>query len=242
MSKKDPKIHIASQDEVAKYGKGPEQPETSSQSERAGEQAGGEGQASTPPEAEQKVSLEQAQAEAQQWKDRFLRAKADYQNLVRRSAKECSEAVRFANADFARSMLAILDDFERTFEAAKTAESIDGVVEGLRIIYEHFLKLLKQHGIEPIEAEHKPFDPFEHEAIAEQVSADQPAGAVLEVKQRGYRMHERVLRPARVVVSAGPAEEQRPAQGAAEADERSEDRPDQTPKPCQADESNQESS
>jgi len=190
MSKKKPKIEIASEEEVAQYA----QPAESSEVEKAGEE-----QEAVP----QTDTVKDVEAEIAQWKEKFLRAKADYQNLLNRSAKERGEAVRFANADFARSLLTIIDDFERTFEAAKTAESVTAVVEGLRIVYDHLLKLLRDHGVELIEAQNRKFDPFEHEAMAQQPSDECPAGMVLSVQRRGYRMHERVLRPAGVIVSGG---------------------------------------
>ncbi|HUW83526.1 MAG TPA: nucleotide exchange factor GrpE [Phycisphaerae bacterium] len=190
MSKKKPRIEIASEEEVTQYAR----PAESSKVEQAGE----EQEASSQTDA-----VKDAEAQISQWKEKLLRTKADYQNLLNRSAKERREAVRFANADFARSLLTVIDDFERTFEAAKTAESVGAVVEGLRIVYDHLLKLLRDHGVEPIEAEDRKFDPFEHEAMAQQPSDECPAGMVLSVQRRGYRMHERVLRPAGVIVSAG---------------------------------------
>jgi len=208
MSKKKPKIEIASEDEIAQYT----ETSNSSEAEQAGDTQEGPAQADAAKEAEAQIT---------QWKDKFLRAKADYQNLLNRSARERVEATRFANADFARSLLTVLDDFERTFEAAKTAESIGAVVEGLRIVYDHLLKLLRDHGVEPIEAENRKFDPFEHEAMAQQSSDECPAGTVLSVHRRGYRMHERVLRPAGVIVSAGDGSEQ--PQGDAESTSESEE-------------------
>jgi molecular chaperone GrpE len=194
MSKKKPKIEIASEEDVAQYAR----PAESNEAEQAGEEQKG----GAPTDV-----IKEAEAQIAEWKDKFLRAKADYQNLLNRSSKERIEATRFANADLARSLLTILDDFERTFEAARTAESIGAVVEGVRIVYDHLLKLLRDHGVEPIEAENQKFNPFEHEAMAQQPSDECPAGMVLSVQRRGYRMHERVLRPAGVIVSAGDGSE-----------------------------------
>ena len=204
MSKKKPKIHVADEKEIGKYGKSGESAREGAPAVEDAETAD-QGDQSAATEA---ASAEQPRAELEQWKDKLLRAKADYRNLAARSEKDKNEAIRFANADFARSLLTILDDFERTFEAGKCAESAEPVIDGLRIIYDHFMKLLKDHGVEPIEAEGKTFDPFEHEALGQEPSEEHPAGAVAVVRQRGYRMHERVLRPARVVVSSGSAAEQ----------------------------------
>jgi molecular chaperone GrpE len=213
MSKKKPKIHVADEAETDKYGKSADSPEDA----EAGK--GSETGASAAEEETAEPSIEQLQTEVEQWKDKFLRAKADYRNFSKRSEKERNESMRFANADFARSLLTILDDFERTFDASESTESAESVAKGLRIIYDHFLKLLRDRGVEPIEAEAKVFDPFEHEAVGQESSDECPAGTVMKVQQRGYRMHERVLRPARVVVSSGPAGSEAEQQRGKEVDE-----------------------
>lgn len=157
----------------------------------------------TPAEPEDELgTLRRELAELQ---DKYLRLLAENQNQQKRAQREKQEAVRYAEAEFARNLLIILDDLERTQESARTAQDVPAVAEGVRIVYEHFLKLLKDHGIEQIEAEGRAFDPSEHEALLQQPSTEQPAGTVLQELARGYRMHERVLRPARVIVSGGPA-------------------------------------
>jgi molecular chaperone GrpE len=139
--------------------------------------------------------------------DEKLRLQAEMQNVVKRAQREKQEALKYAEADFAKELLLILDDLERTRESAKTAENIQAVADGVRIVYEHFLKVLRARGVEPLEAAGKPFNPDRHEALLQQPSAEHPAGTVMQELQRGYVMHERVLRPARVIVSSGPAGE-----------------------------------
>ena len=136
--------------------------------------------------------------------DEKLRLQAEMQNVVRRAQREKAEALKYAEADFAKELLVILDDFERTQESAKTAENVQAVADGVRIVYEHFLKVLRGRGVETVEAAGKPFNPDRHEAMLQQPSAEHPAGTVMQELQRGYAMHERVLRPARVIVSSGP--------------------------------------
>lgn len=147
--------------------------------------------------------LEALRREVGELKDKNLRLLAEVQNQQKRFAREKQEALRYAEADFARELLVILDDFERTQESAKSATDAKAVAEGVKIVYDHFLKVLQQRGITTIESVGKPFDPNLHEALMQQPSADVAAGVVLQEAARGYRMHDRVLRPARVIVSTG---------------------------------------
>jgi molecular chaperone GrpE len=129
-------------------------------------------------------------------RDKNLRLAAELQNQQKRAAareerRRCAMRRRRSRA----SCWSMLDDFERTLESTETAEDVPALVDGVRIVYEHFLKVLKQHGIEPIEAAGQPFDPTYHEAMMQQPSAEVPAGHVLQELARGYVMHERVLRP-----------------------------------------------
>lgn len=144
------------------------------------------------------------QREVDELRDKNLRLMAELQNQQKRAQREKQESLRFAEFEFARELLVVIDDLARTQESAQTATDVRAVAEGVRILYEHFLKLLRGRHIEPIEAAGRPFDPEIHEAVLQQPSADQPAGTVLQELARGYKMHERVLRPSRVIVSSGP--------------------------------------
>lgn len=149
-------------------------------------------------------SLESLRQEVQQWRDRYLRCLADSRNAQQRALREKAEAIRFAEGDFARKLLVIADDLQRTLESARSGADRDAVIEGVRIVWEHLLKVLRDHGIEPIEALGRPFDPHFHEALMQEPSTEHPPGTVIREVARGFRMHDRVLRPARVVVSSGP--------------------------------------
>jgi molecular chaperone GrpE len=204
--KKRNKIHIATPDEVAEFA----QPETSEETtDGAGEQQapvesaqsdGSEAGANSRPETE----LERAVRERDEFKDKWLRGKADAQNQARRLRADRDEAVRFAVAGLARSLLNVVDDLDRTIQAAEESTEADSLTKGVRIVYDALLKVLGDHHVERIEALGQPFDPQFHEAITQQPSADLPAGMVLQEIQAGYRLHERVLRPARVIVSCEP--------------------------------------
>jgi len=139
-------------------------------------------------------------------REKNLRVLAESENLSKRSLREMQESLRFAAFEFARDLLVVLDDLERTLESSKTAANADAVTEGVRIVYEHMLKIFSNYHIEPIEAVGRPFDPGFHEAMLQQPSDTEPRGTVLKELARGYVMHERVLRPSRVIVSSGPPE------------------------------------
>jgi molecular chaperone GrpE len=156
-----------------------------------------------PPTPEERIAaLEQ---QVHELRDKNLRLVAEAQNQQKRAQRERQDAVRFAEAEFARDLLVVLDDLDRTQDVVKAAEDVQSVADGVRIIHDHFLKVLGQHNIRPIEAVGKPFDPNVHEALMQQPS-EEPAGTVIQEIARGYRMHERVIRPSRVVVSSGPGE------------------------------------
>ncbi len=146
-------------------------------------------------------SLEELLAKVGKLQDNLLRAKADFQNLLRRSTIERADAVRYANADFMKSMLGVLDDFERSLAAAEGSDKLDAVTHGVRLVYDNLTKAMRNHGLETIDALNEPFDPSVHEAMLQQPSDDHPPGTVIEQVARGYRLYGRVLRPAKVIVS-----------------------------------------
>ena len=146
--------------------------------------------------------LAQMQAKIDSLEDSLLRAKAEAQNIQRRAATERNEAIRFANAELMRTLIPVLEDFDRTFEAAGTTDK--SILEGTRLVHANLIKALRDAGLEPIEARGEDFDPTIHEALMHQPSEDFPPGRVIEQVTRGYRLRDRVLRPARVVVAKAP--------------------------------------
>ena len=169
-------------------------------------------QAETAETAAPEDELELLQNEVEELREKNLRLLADSRNFQQRSQRDKAEALKYAEADFARELLVVIDDLERTLDSAKTAEDVEAVADGVRIIYEHFLKVLRSRGIEAIEAEGRPFDPSFHEALMQQPSDEYPAGTVMQELARGYKMHDRVIRASRVVVSGGPVQTAQPAE------------------------------
>ncbi|MFH1190775.1 MAG: nucleotide exchange factor GrpE [Candidatus Omnitrophota bacterium] len=148
-----------------------------------------------------------AEAEkAKECQDKLLRASADFDNLRKRLEKERLEFLKYANEGILLELLNVLDDLERTInlaedKAASFHEDLNAFLKGVEMILAHLYDLLKQHGIKPIEAEGKVFNPHYHEALMQVENKDLPEHTIVEVLQKGYLMHERVIRTAKVRVS-----------------------------------------
>lgn len=146
-------------------------------------------------------SIESLREKVASLENSVLRIKADYQNLQRRGAIERSEAIRYANADLMRSLVAVIDDLERSIAAAKDSEKVEAVMDGVQLVYHNMVKAMREHGLEAIDAVGQPFDPKIHEAMMQQPSDQQPPGTVLSEIARGYKLLDRVVRPSKVIVS-----------------------------------------
>jgi molecular chaperone GrpE len=136
------------------------------------------------------------------YKDRWLRTEADFQNFRRRSQRDLEEAVRFNEERLLLEMISQLDDLERGLEAASEAGAPEPWVQGIRLVANRTLEFLSRQGVVPIEPLGEPFDPELHEALLE-VDATETStpGDVVQVVRKGYRRGARALRPARVVVA-----------------------------------------
>ncbi|MBL8879066.1 MAG: nucleotide exchange factor GrpE [Phycisphaerales bacterium] len=132
-----------------------------------------------------------------------LRQIAEVRNIQQRLQREKSEALRYAAAEIVQELLVVIDDLDRSLEAVGNGADAAALAEGVRIVNDHFMKILKSRGVEAVPAAGQTFDPAMHEALMQQPSAEAPAGQVIQEVQKGYRMHDRVLRPARVIVSSG---------------------------------------
>ena len=131
--------------------------------------------------------------------DSYLRLAADFDNYRKRVAREHAELVVRANERILNELLPVLDDLERALEAASAHEEAK-LEEGVQLVHRSLAALLERHGLTPIETVGA-FDPHVHEALAAQPGDGAESGSVLQVLQKGYRLGDRVLRPARVIVS-----------------------------------------
>lgn len=146
--------------------------------------------------------LETAQAEALEWKDKYLRAHADFENSKKRLEKDKNNAVSYANESFAKDILSVLDSFENALAAMKSDEESDSegysnMVEGVNLTYDQLKKILEKNNIKEIKCEGE-FDPEVHQAIMQVESDAHEPGQIVQVMQKGYTIKERVLRPAMV--------------------------------------------
>ncbi len=148
--------------------------------------------------------LAAAEAKAEEHLNDLKRVAADFDNFRKRSARERSETVTFANERLVKELLPVLDDLERALQAAEDHEEAK-LEEGVRLVQRQLAEVLRKAGLAEVETNGR-FDPHVHEALLSQPSeADE--GSVIEVVQKGYRLGDHVLRPARVVVSGGAAAE-----------------------------------
>jgi molecular chaperone GrpE len=164
---------------------------------------------STPPTVTDQIDTEDAmsglQADLDRFRDLALRSQADFENYKKRSAREKEEAIQYANKSLLERLVPIIDNFELGLAAAKEQGKQSPIYSGMVLIQKQLNDLLAENGLQPIEAEGKLFDPNLHEAIAHEPSDQVPEGIVLRQTGRGYRFKDRLLRPAKVVVSSGPA-------------------------------------
>jgi molecular chaperone GrpE len=164
--------------------------------------------------SEEHVQQEEAQAESQVpgteepsqaplEDDRLLRLAADFENYKKRAARERQEYVALANERLIAELIPILDDLERALSAAEQHEKAQ-LEEGVELVHRSLAGLLERHGVTPISTDGQ-FDPHVHEALLSQPS-EAEEGSVIDVVQKGYKLGDRVVRPARVVVAAPPLE------------------------------------
>lgn len=135
----------------------------------------------------------------------WQRAAADFSNFKRRTEEDRDIVARFANATLIGKLLGVLDDFDRALE--HVPEDVhEGWVDGVRLVERKLRGVLESEGVTPIEAVGLPFDPNVHEAVVHEPTADHPDNQVIGELQRGYRLHDRVIRPALVRVANNPKE------------------------------------
>jgi molecular chaperone GrpE len=156
---------------------------------------------------EQLEELKQKAAKADENWERLLRTTADLDNYKKRAAREKQDAIRFANENLLEKLVPVLDSFDMALAAAQNsqAEGAQSLKTGIGMVYQQLKTALTEAGLEEIDSTGKPFDPNVHEAVSQQESAEVPEGQVLQQLRRGYKLRERLLRPATVVVSKRPA-------------------------------------
>jgi len=148
---------------------------------------------------------EQAERDRDELRDLAQRTRADFENYQKRMQRDLTQERRYAQGPLAADLLPALDNLDRVTAAAKQAGETGPLVQGVAMVQSQVLDTLRRHGIMRIEAQGQPFDPNLHQAVMQQPSDGVSPGTILQVLEQGYKIHDRVLRPARVVVSAAPA-------------------------------------
>ena len=177
-----------------KENRHPEQSEGSSEapaSEKAAEQPAA-------PSAEEILKQQLADAN-----DRFVRLMAEFENFRRRNAKEQLELIETANGKLLEKLSEVQDNFERAFASENKAKDLEAFEKGMQMIYNQFAKVLTDAGLEQIDPTGKEFDPNLHEALMQQPSETIPEGHVVTVFQKGYKLKNKILKTAKVIVSSG---------------------------------------
>jgi molecular chaperone GrpE len=149
-----------------------------------------------------KAERDRLASEGNEWKDRYLRGQAEFQNFRKRVEKERIELLEFASTEAVRALLPVIDDFERALKS----ETLDPEYgKGMELIYQRLYEALKKLGLEPIVSTGQPFDPHIHHAVEMVETEDVPDHTVVAEFQRGYNFKGRMLRPAMVKVGVSPA-------------------------------------
>lgn len=150
-------------------------------------------------------STASAASELAQWKDMAMRARADLDNFRKRMAQESTDARRYANAALLEELLPILDNFQFGLQAAEADAGARNILVGLNMVAGQLNNFLRDQGVEEVAAVGQAFDPNVHEAVGQQPDAQVAEGVIISQVRRGFKLRDRLLRPATVIVSTGPS-------------------------------------
>jgi molecular chaperone GrpE len=155
--------------------------------------------------------LEEAERQAKDNYERLLRVSADFENYKKRTAREMQDLVKYANEKILKEMLTVVDNLERAIESASNHyDTNDPLIQGVYLTLSETLKILERHQVKPVVSLGEPFDPSFHQAMMQEEVQDQPPNTVVKELQKGYLIHDRLLRPALVAVSktGGPVKQE----------------------------------
>lgn len=152
-----------------------------------------------------KQKIEELQKQADAFKDQFLRKAAEFENYKRRSDAEASNFIKNANEGLIGSLLPILNDFHRSLKAGSESKDYDAFYKGVELIFNKFSKILEMQGLVPFESLGKPFNVEYHDALLQMPKEGVEPHTVIEEVERGYKLNDKVLRHAKVIVSAAPS-------------------------------------
>jgi len=149
------------------------------------------------------LAVAEAEAKAKDAQDKYLRSYAEYDNSKKRVAKEKEESLRYAHEKLVKDLLPVLDGLEQALTHAESSDKA-AIVEGVQLVLRQFLKVLENYGVTPVEAVGQPFDPHHHEAVGQHESEEHEPHSVVNEYRRGYKIHDRLIRPSMVTVAKPP--------------------------------------
>jgi len=158
------------------------------------------------------AQLEEKTREASEYFDKWLRLRAEFENFKKRMQKEKGDLVKFGNENLLKALLPVLDNLSRAIEHGKNAKENSPLLEGVEMTCKEFLNILDRFGVKPVPAVGEVFDPEKHEALSQEES-DQETNRVIAAVENGYFYHDRLLRPAKVIVSKGRPEAAKETKG-----------------------------
>ncbi len=154
------------------------------------------------PVKEMEDKVESIKQEAKENHDRLLRVSAEFENYQKRATREMNDFRKFANESFVKAMLPVVDNLDRAIESSSNDKHADSsMLEGVNMTLKEILKVFEQFGVKSFESVGKTFDPSLHQAVMQEETETHPENSVVKELQKGYMMHDRLLRPAMVVVS-----------------------------------------
>lgn len=161
-----------------------------------------------PPTPEQIEEWRSRAAKADENWERLLRTTADLDNFKKRAAREREEAIKYANESLIKKLVPVLDNFDMALAATNQSQAgaaAQSLQTGVAMIHQQLKNVLVESGLEEVDAAGKTFDPNWHEAVSQQETKDVPEGTVVQQLRKGYKLRDRLIRPASVVVAKNPA-------------------------------------
>ena len=150
--------------------------------------------------------LKDAETEAKENHDLYLRAYAEMENIKKRGKKEREDLAKYANESLIKELLPVIDSLEKAISHSEDGDNLSGLIEGIELTLDGLIKTLEKAGLEKIESEEKLFDPNFHEAVSQQIDEFVPPGHVITELQKGYLLNGRLIRPSKVIISQGSSE------------------------------------
>jgi molecular chaperone GrpE len=151
-------------------------------------------------DSEEKSEVEHLNEQIKELNDKYIRLYAEFENFKKRVAKERIEFAKTAGREVILTFLPVLDDFERAIKSMENAQDLEAVKSGVQLIFKKFHDALEKLGVTPSDCQGEPFDPDKHEAVARVAAGPEKSGIIIDTVERGFMMHDKVLRFPKVVV------------------------------------------